>query len=156
MHIILIILLVLAFAYSLALVVLNNQAISVNLLFSSVANMSLGLILVATIFLGVLIGILLALLLFRVFQNKWEISRLKKENANVQAQLSEANLKLAQQAEHIRRIESQNQSDVVTLAGDHINQPSCQSSTRHQPASPFVTGVLPDYDGGRYHLSTRL
>lgn len=123
MHIILIILLVLAFAYSLA-VVLNNQAISVNLLFSNVANMSLGLILVATIFLGVLIGILPALLLFRVFQNKWEISRLKKENANVQAQLSEANLKLAQQAEHIRRIESQNQSDVVTLAETtSINHP---------------------------------
>ena len=68
MHIILIILLVLAFAYSLALVVLNNQAIAVNLLFSSVANMSLGLVLVATIFLGILIGILLALLLFRVFK----------------------------------------------------------------------------------------
>lgn len=136
MHIILIILLVLAFAYSLALVVLNNQAISVNLLFSSVANMSLGLILVATIFLGVLIGILLALLLFRVFQNKWEISRLKKENANVQAQLSEANLKLAQQAEHIRRIESQNQSDVVTLTETtSINHPvnPAHDTNPHRP-----------------------
>lgn len=136
MHIILIILLVLAFAYSLALVVLNNQAISVNLLFSSVANMSLGLILVATIFLGVLIGILLALLLFRVFQNKWEISRLKKENANVQAQLSEANLKLAQQAEQIRRIEQNNQSDVVVLAeSTSINNPTnpAHNTNLHNP-----------------------
>lgn len=135
MHIILIILLVLAFAYSLALVVLNNQAISVNLLFSSVANMSLGLILVATIFLGILIGILLALLLFRVFQNKWEIARLKKENTTVQAQLSEANLQLAQQAEHIRRIEGQ-QSDVVTLAeSTSINHPinSPHGNSLHNP-----------------------
>lgn len=135
MHIILIILLVLAFAYSLALVVLNNQAISVNLLFSSVANMSLGLILVATIFLGVLIGILLALLLFRVFQNKWEISRLKKENVAVQTQLSEANLKLAQQAEQMRHLEASRQSDVVTLAETtSINYPSnAHNSNPHNP-----------------------
>lgn len=116
MHIILIILLVLAFAYSLALVVLNNQAIAVNLLFSSVANMSLGLVLVATIFLGILIGILLALLLFRVFQNKWEISRLKKEKASIQAKLGEANLQLVQRAEEIRRLELEYQTNKPTLA----------------------------------------
>ena len=122
MHIILIILLVLAFAYSLALVVLNNQAIAVNLLFSSVANMSLGLVLVATIFLGILIGILLALLLFRVFQNKWEISRLKKEKASIQAKLGEANLQLAQQAEEMRRLALEYQTNKPTLADATLQQ----------------------------------
>ncbi|OOS05518.1 putative membrane protein [Moraxella cuniculi DSM 21768] len=129
MHIILIILLVLAFAYSLALVVLNNQAISVNLLFSDVANMSLGLVLVATIFLGVLIGILLALLLFRVFQNKWEISRLKKEINTIQSQLTDANIKLAQQAEEIRQAQ-QKQADVVVLA----ETTSVNNTTPHNPS----------------------
>lgn len=129
MHIILIILLVLAFAYSLALVVLNNQAISVNLLFSDVANMSLGLVLVATIFLGVLIGILLALLLFRVFQNKWEISRLKKEINTIQSQLTDANIKLAQQAEEIRQAQLK-QADVVVLA----ETTSVNNTTPHNPS----------------------
>lgn len=131
MHIILIILLVLAFAYSLALVVLNNQAIAVNLLFSNVVNMSLGLVLVATIFLGVLIGILLALLLFRVFQNKWEISRLKKEKAAIQAELSEANLKLAQRAEEVRRLELEHQSNVSTLA--ESTSPKVTNDNYHNP-----------------------
>ncbi|WP_049235949.1 lipopolysaccharide assembly protein LapA domain-containing protein [Moraxella canis] len=131
MHIILIILLVLAFAYSLALVVMNNQAIAVNLIFSNVANMSLGLILVATIFLGVLIGILLALLLFRVFQNKWEISRLKKEKAAIQAELSEANLKLAQRAEEVRRLELEHQPNVSTLA--ESTSPKVTNDNYHNP-----------------------
>ncbi|OAU94304.1 lipopolysaccharide assembly protein LapA domain-containing protein [Moraxella catarrhalis] len=131
MHIILIILLVLAFAYSLALVVLNNQAIAVNLLFSNVANMSLGLVLVATIFLGVLIGILLALLLFRVFQNKWEISRLKKEKAAIQAELGEANLKLAQRAEEVRRLELEHQLNVSTLA--ESTSPKVTNDNYHNP-----------------------
>ncbi|USZ14568.1 LapA family protein [Moraxella sp. FZLJ2107] len=124
MHIILIILLVIAFAYSLALVVLNNQAITVNLLFSQVADMSLGLVLVATIFLGVLIGILLALLIFRVFQNKWEISRLKKEVNTVQAQLTDANLKLAEQA---KQLEMARQNDTLAaMTETTVNAPQQQ------------------------------
>lgn len=103
MHILLIILLALAFAYSIALVFLNNGVVNdVNLLFGTLVPMPLGQLLVATIVLGVLIGILLALLLFRVFQNKWEIRRLRKEVSSVQAQLAEANVKLAQHAEQIK------------------------------------------------------
>ncbi|UXZ04698.1 LapA family protein [Moraxella nasicaprae] len=99
MHILLIVLLVVVFAYSITLVLLNNSEVAVNLLFANLVPMNLGLVLVASIFLGVLIGILLALLMFRVLQNKWEISRLKKEVRTVQAQLTEANIKLAQMTE---------------------------------------------------------
>lgn len=107
MHILLIILLALAFAYSIALVFLNNGVVNdVNLLFGTLIPMPLGQLLVATIVLGVLIGILLALLLFRVFQNKWEIRRLRKEVSSVQAQLAEANVKLAQYAEKAKAQES--------------------------------------------------
>ncbi|WP_294033129.1 LapA family protein [uncultured Moraxella sp.] len=124
MHIVLIVLLVIAFAYSLALVVLNNQAVTVNLLFSQVANMSLGLVLVATIFLGVLIGVLLALLLFRVLQNKWEISRLKKEVNTIQGQLTDANLKLAEQA---KQLELARQNDTLaTMTETTVNAPQQQ------------------------------
>lgn len=78
MHIILIVLLVTVCAYAIGLVLMNNSEVAVNLMFSSVPTMNLGLLLVVTIVLGVILGMLLALLVFRVFQNKWEISRLKK------------------------------------------------------------------------------
>lgn len=125
MHIFLIIVLILAFAYSLMLVIMNNQAVSVDLLFSNVTNMSLGLVLVATIFLGILIGILLSLLLFRVFQNKWEINRLKKENLSIQSQLNEANLRLSKQAEELRQVElAKKQTDALDLTqGISTNNP---------------------------------
>lgn len=130
MHIVLIVLLVIAFAYSLALVVLNNQAVTVNLLFSQVANMSLGLVLVATIFLGVLIGVLLALLLFRVLQNKWEISRLKKEVNTIQGQLTDANLKLAEQA---KQLELARQNDTLAaMTETSVNAP--QQQVNHTPS----------------------
>ena len=48
--------------------------------------------------LGIIIGILLSLLIFRVLQNKWEISRLNKANANLQAQLTQANTVIDRQA----------------------------------------------------------
>ncbi|SPX84406.1 LapA family protein [Moraxella ovis] len=99
MHIILIVLLVAVCAYAIGLVLMNNSEVAVNLMFSSVPTMNLGLLLVVTIVLGVILGMLLALLVFRVFQNKWEISRLKKELKLTQSQLIEANIKLAQQSE---------------------------------------------------------
>ena len=99
MHIILIVLLVAVCAYAIGLVLMNNSEVAVNLMFSSVPTMNLGLLLVITIVLGVILGMLLALLVFRVLQNKWEISRLKKELKLTQSQLTEANIKLAQQSE---------------------------------------------------------
>lgn len=99
MHIILIVLLVAVCAYAIGLVLINNSEVAVNLMFSSVPTMNLGLLLVVTIVLGVVLGMLLALLVFRVFQNKWEISRLKKELKLTQSQLTEANIKLAQLSE---------------------------------------------------------
>lgn len=122
MHIVLIVLLVLAFAYSTALVFLNNGVVNdVNLLFGTLIPMPLGQLLVATIVLGVLIGILLSLLLFRVFQNKWEIHRLNKELKLTQSQLTEANIKLAQQAES-RPVQTVVVEEVAT-GTHHTNNP---------------------------------
>lgn len=92
MSLFIIILLVLFFAYAIALVLANNSEIAVNLLFSQVPTTNLGLLLVLTIALGVFIGILLSVLLFRVLQNKLEIRRLRKEKADLQAKLDEANV----------------------------------------------------------------
>lgn len=126
MHIFLIILLVLVFAYSIGLVLMNNSEVSVNLLFSNLVPMNLGLLLVATIFLGILIGILLALLLFRVLQNRWEINRLRKEIVLVQGQLAEANVKLAQQAKQEQLIREQMTSNHIESAQSdhHLSQMS--------------------------------
>lgn len=98
MRILLLVLLFLSFAYSLALVLANNTEIGVNLLFSQAPTMNLGLLLILCLILGIVIGMLLALLIFRVLQNKWEISRLQKANANLQAQITQANVVIDRQA----------------------------------------------------------
>lgn len=92
MSLFIIILLVLFFGYAIALVLANNSEIAVNLLFSQVPTTNLGLLLVLTIALGMFIGILLSVLLFRVLQNKLQIRRLYKEKAELQAKLDEANV----------------------------------------------------------------
>ena len=98
MRFLLLVLLFLSFAYSLGLVLANNTEVSVNLLFSQAPTMNLGLLLIICLILGVVIGILLALLIFRVLQNKWEIARLQKANANLQEQLTQANTVIDRQA----------------------------------------------------------
>lgn len=98
MRILLLILLLVSFAYALGLVLANNTDIGVNLLFSQAPAMNLGLLLILCMTLGIVIGMLLALLLFRVFQNKWEISRLQKANKALQDQLTQANIVIDRQA----------------------------------------------------------
>ena len=98
MRFLLFVLLFLSFAYSLGLVLANNTEVGVNLLFSQAPTMNLGLLLILCLILGIVIGMLLALLLFRVLQNKWEISRLQKANANLQEQLTQANVVIDRQA----------------------------------------------------------
>lgn len=92
MSLFILILLALFFGYAIALVLANNSEIAVNLLFSQVPTTNLGLLLVLTIALGMFIGILLSVLLFRVLQNKLEIRRLRKEKADLQTKLDEANV----------------------------------------------------------------
>lgn len=98
MRILLFILLFLSFAYALGLVLANNADIGVNLLFSQAPAMNLGLLLILCMILGIIIGMLLALLMFRVLQNKWEISRLQKQNNNLQEQLDQAKVVIDRQA----------------------------------------------------------
>lgn len=98
MRILLLILLFLSFAYSLGLVLANNTEVGVNLLFSQAPTMNLGLLLILCLILGIIIGMLMALLIFRVLQNKWEISRLQKLNANLQEQVTQANIVIDRQA----------------------------------------------------------
>ncbi|WP_066803152.1 LapA family protein [Moraxella oblonga] len=96
MSMFLIILLVIFFGYSLALVLTNNNEVAVNLLFSQLPNTNLGLVLIATITLGVFIGVLLALLIFKVLQNKLEIRKLHKDVALLESKLKEANIAIEQ------------------------------------------------------------
>ena len=98
MRILLLLLLFLSFAYSLGLVLANNTEVGVNLLFSQAPTMNLGLLLILCLTLGIIIGMLLALLIFRVLQNKWEISRLQKENINLRKQITQANVVIDRQA----------------------------------------------------------
>jgi len=79
MRYVLAILLFLLFGYSLFLVLQNSTELSVDLLFIQVPAMRLGLLLLITLALGVVLGLLLGVQIFRVFQNNWEIKRLRKD-----------------------------------------------------------------------------
>ena len=98
MRCILFVLLFLSFAYALGLVLANNTEVGVNLLFSQAPTMNLGVLLSLCMILGIVIGLLLSLVLFRVFQNKWEIWRLQKNNTHLQEQLNQANIAIERQA----------------------------------------------------------
>lgn len=88
MRAILIVVLVVFFAYALGLVIANGTELAVNLLFYQAPAMNLGLLLIIAIFLGIVIGVFLALLLFKVLQNKWEMNRLNRENAHLKTELA--------------------------------------------------------------------
>ena len=79
MRYVLAILLILLFGYSLFLVLQNSTELSVDLLFTQVPAMRLGLLLLLTLALGIVLGLLLGVQIFRVFQNSWEIKRLRKD-----------------------------------------------------------------------------
>ncbi|HCK29105.1 MAG TPA: DUF1049 domain-containing protein, partial [Acinetobacter ursingii] len=53
--------------------------LSVDLLFTQIPAMRLGLLLLITLALGIVIGLLLGVLVFKVIQKGWEIKRLRKD-----------------------------------------------------------------------------
>ncbi len=94
MRYVLIALLVAIFGYALALVLQNPAELQVDLLFTQVPAMRLGLLLLLTLALGVVVGLLLGVQVFRVFQNSWEVTRLRKDIDH----LRKEQIQLAQQA----------------------------------------------------------
>ena len=101
MRYVLVILLLVLFGYSLALVLQNGTELSVDLLFTQVPAMRLGLLLLLTLSLGVVLGLLLGVQIFRVFQTNWEIKRLRKDIEHLRKeQLNTAKLMAAEAAAH--------------------------------------------------------
>ena len=94
MRYVLIALLIAIFGYALALVLQNPAELQVDLLFTQVPAMRLGLLLLLTLALGVVVGLLLGVQVFRVFQNNWEVKRLRKDIDH----LRKEQIQLAQQA----------------------------------------------------------
>ncbi len=65
--------------------------------------MRLGLLLLLTLSLGLVLGLLLAVQVFRVFQNNWEIKRLRKDIDRLRKeQIQTAQLAAAEAAAHTR------------------------------------------------------
>lgn len=103
MRYVLIAVMIAIFAYSLALVLQNGTELSVDLLFTQVPAMRLGLLLLITLALGLLLGLLLGVQVFRVFQSQWEIKRLNNEiKALRKEQIQSAQLAAAEAAAQIR------------------------------------------------------
>lgn len=113
------ILLFVVFGYSLMLVIINNQQVDVNLLFSNVPQMNLGLLIIICITLGIIAGILLALMLFRVLQMKLENQRLNKELTQAQDKLMQTQHQLEQ---HLTQVQD-NGLPVEALRRSNSNLP---------------------------------
>jgi len=79
MRYILVALLIVIFGYALALVLQNGTELPVDLLFAQIPAMRLGLLLLLTLAIGIVLGLLIGVQIFRVFQNSWEIKRLRKD-----------------------------------------------------------------------------
>ncbi len=96
MRYILLVCLITFFAYALGLVISNNEEVAVNLLFTQAPEMNMGLLLIISIVLGILIGILLSLQMFKVLQNKWEIMQLRKDKSKLKHKLEKATAEIEQ------------------------------------------------------------
>ena len=104
MRYVLIVLLIVLFGYSLALVLQNSTELQVDLLFTQVPQMRAGLLLLLTLILGIVIGLLLGVVVFRVFQRNWEVQRLNKEIDQLREQQIQAASAAAMAAQHEKRV----------------------------------------------------
>jgi len=96
-------LLLVVFGYALALVLQNPAELPVDLLFTQVPAMRLGLLLLLTLVLGIVLGLLLGVQVFRVFQNAWEVKRLRKDIDHLRKeQIQTAQLAAAEAAANAR------------------------------------------------------
>ncbi|TCB66559.1 lipopolysaccharide assembly protein LapA domain-containing protein [Acinetobacter sp. ANC 4178] len=103
MRYVLVAILIILFGYSLALVLQNGTEVTVDLLFTQVPAMRLGLVLLLTLALGVVVGLLLGVQVFRVFQTSWEIKRLRKDIDHLRKeQIQAAQLAAAEAAANTR------------------------------------------------------
>ena len=103
MRYVLVVLLIVLFGYSLFLVLQNGTELSVDLLFTQVPAMRLGLLLLLTLALGIVLGLLIGVQVFRVFHNNWEIKRLRKDIEHLRkGQIQAAQLAAAEAAAHTR------------------------------------------------------
>lgn len=103
MRYVLVVLLIVLFGYSLFLVLQNGTELSVDLLFTQVPAMRLGLLLLLTLALGIVLGLLIGVQVFRVFQNNWEIKRLRKDIEHLRKeQIQAAQLAAAEAVAHTR------------------------------------------------------
>ena len=107
------------FSYALAVVLQNGTESPVNLLFTDVPAMRLGLLLLLTLALGIVVGLLLGILVFKVIQRSWEIKRLRKDIQLLRQQqikaAEEAAISAATAAKHEKTVLDIHQDDKSSL-----------------------------------------
>jgi putative membrane protein len=107
------------FSYALAVVLQNGTQSPVDLLFTHVPEMRLGLLLLITLALGIVIGLLLGILVFKVIQKTWEIKRLRKDIQYLRQQqihaAEEAAIQAAAAVKHEKTVLDIHQDDQSSL-----------------------------------------
>ena len=86
------------------------------MLFSQAPTTNLGLVLILTTALGILIGVLLALLLFKVLQNKLELRKLRKEISTLESRLLESKTSLEALGQELEQAKQKEQVVIPTDA----------------------------------------
>lgn len=136
MRYILILALLVLFGYSMALVLLNSTESSVDIVFAQIPAMRLGLLLLLTLMLGIVVGLLLGLQIFRVFQNHWELKRLRKEiEVLKQAQLEDVATKALNYAREHEYLKMDNNQTVSELK----SEPKKEANFTPPPSDPSQT-----------------
>lgn len=103
MRYVLVFLLIVIFGYALALVLQNSIELPVDLLFTQIPEMRSGLLLLITLAIGIILGLLIGVQVFRVFQSNWEIKRLRKDIDHLRKeQIHTAQLAAAEAAANIK------------------------------------------------------
>lgn len=119
MRYVLVALLVVLFGYALALVLQNPAELPVDLLFTQVPAMRLGLLLLLTLVLGLVLGLLLGVQVFKVFQTNWEVKRLRKDIERLRKeQIQSAQQAAAEAAANVRH-----EKTVLDIQADENRNP---------------------------------
>lgn len=112
MRIFLLVLMLVVFSYALALVLQNPVEVQVDVLFATIPTMRVGLLILLILGLGLLLGLLLGVQVFKVIQTRFEIKHLRQDIEHLRkeqiqsAQHAAAQAALAvQQSKHVSNVD---------------------------------------------------
>lgn len=120
---------------AIAFALLNNQPVLVNLLFSSLQG-SLAVILLATLAIGVLIGILV--LIPTIIKRGWRISRLTRQTADLEQELTSRDRNLTDQTRNTDQLRQSHENLLLAMGLIDVNTGLLNAQTLPQALTALI------------------